>query len=191
MNETKKSRVPLIILNFIAAAFGVAANVYVLLSKEASVFTKIGAAVVILALGASLLYLFNGYKKNAAGYFKLYMCLFAMAQLVSTFATVYSAPNGQSLISVAFPALTYGPILVLALVENLGKKRSYLVCAFVVAAYLTASVLILVMVPGLLAGGTEAGTLCLIRSGTTLLLAIIMSMMIVAKYRDKEERGTN
>ena len=190
MNETKKSRVPLIILNFIAAAFGVAANSYVLLSAEASVFTKIGAAVVILALCASLLYLFKGYQKNAAKYFKLYMCLFAMAQLVSTFATVYSAPNGQSLISVAFPALTYGPILVLALVENLGKKRSYLVCGFVVAAYLIASVLVLVMVPGLLAGGTEAGTLYLIRSGTTLLLAIIMSMLIVAKYRDKEERGT-
>ena len=190
MNETKKSRVPLIILNFIAVAFGVAANVYVLLSAEASIFTKLGAAVVILALGASLLYLFKGYRKDAAKYFKLYMCLFAMAQLVSTFATVYSAPNGNSLISVAFPALTYGPILILALVENLGKKRSYMVCAFVVAAFLLASILVAVMVPGLLRGGTEAGTLYLIRTGTTLLLAIIMSMMIIAKYRDKEERGT-
>lgn len=185
-NQTTRLFIVLISVLFIAA--GVLANGYVITSGEANFVAVLESILIIVALVSALFYIFLGYKKDAAHYFKLFLYLFALAQLVSIVNATFNPEH--TTLSVALAALTYAPVLILASAKDLGRRVSLILCGIVIAVYLFIFVGAAFTYPGSLRGDTSFGTFVLIRDGALLLLSLIMGVITFAKYVDKAERHT-
>ena len=179
--KKKTILIVLVVLHVIALCFGVYAGFYTMFSKEAGIAMMVGAMCSLAAICASLMYLFYGYKKNASSYFRGFMIAYALSQLAGL---VIAGQNAEETgLGILLVGAVYGPVLVMAIAENLGKKKSYILCGIAVLLQIG------VLVGAVLTRGTaEVGGIFLMRAYMQLTLAVTMTLMTVAKYEDKAAR---
>ena len=136
----------------------------------------INAIILSLTLIFAAYYLISGCTKDlSASFFKCFMNVFALEQLICL-----AGHSSYDSVSVILIALTFGALTVLSVAKDLGEKLSKklgwvvvfcTVCRFIPAA-----------VTGQIASGW-------IGIASIIFLALCCQLMVCAKYQDKKERG--
>lgn len=139
-------------------------------------------ALFALALLASFYYIIKEYTKEYAWAYKSFVYLYAVGELVSL--VNYGATTAE-ILPIAFLAVTFGLIIVLAIVKDFGKSNSLMVCITI----LVLTVINLIYDAPSMAEPDATSTLGIIRIVTSLVLASMLTLMTMAKYSNKEERG--
>ena len=157
-------------------------NVLTIVSGSSTVYLKISAIFAVLALGCSCFYFLKGFSKDVARYYKLFVFIYLLSQLVMVIS------NGVGFGGVVQVLLSVVIILLLFLIlmnKNLGKKASLLLCLLIIILSVADLVSWIVMMRG-----TPEGSVIFGRSATQLLLSCLMTLSTYAKYVDKGTRGT-
>ena len=183
MSNKKGIDLAIMVINLLGIALGIAAGIFAVLHKSENIFMGITALLTVLALLAALIYILRGAKKNAAGFFKLFMSFYALAEFFSIISSSSLAVDQPA--AVAVNAAIFALLILLAAGTDLGKAKSFLICGGIF-------VLSLVSVVGaiILFGGTPLGIVLTLRAGAHMLLAVLTGIMVIAKYIDKTRRGT-
>jgi len=142
----------------------------------------------ISALGLSLVYLFYGYKKFAASYFMFFMVFLAIKEGLALYSMIVDekVPVYAAAI-VGTMMLSY---LCLAFIKNLGKKKSFIICGIILLLSLVTLISGLVYTPIVITAKTIVGLQLAMFNLTRVLMAIILIIMVYAKYEDKYSRGS-
>lgn len=178
------------VIMLILTGAAVPANIWCLTISESVVLIKTVSVLSILACLAALYYGLSGYRKNAASSYKLYMILYALALLMCTINRGFYLEGTLSAVTIGCMAVQFACIAIIIVAENLGEKKSLILCGIVAAFSVAAFVVCLFMSPGFLRGGGVSGTVAVIRSGSNNHLAFLTLTLTVAKYKDKDLRGT-
>ena len=132
----------------------------------------------IIAILSAAVYSFYGYKKNASVYYKLTAGCFALGM----FLGVLPALNGETPpLEWALGGIRLATAVLLAVLsfgKNLGKKKSFALCAAVGVFSLAFAVVYGIGYHAFI--GTAAANF---------LLTAVLFLMIIAKYKDKKTRG--
>ena len=183
MSNKKTLDLIVMIVTLLGIALGIAAGIFAVLRKDGNSFLAVTAILTVLALIAALVYVLKGAKKNAAGYFKLFMAFYALAEFSSIISSSGQAVDQPA--AVAVNAAIFALLILLTVGTDLGKTKSYLICGGIL-------VLALVSLVGaiILFGGTALGLVLTLRAAANLVLAVLTCAMVIAKYVDKTRRGT-
>ena len=147
---------------------------------EAPPLIIIDQIVCIIALCFGLVYSFNGYNKEAANYYKVFMYLYVFSCLLSLVSPiVYRGFENILIIIVNFAILVCTCLL--AFVKDFGKDKSTTVACILII--LNVIKLINDLLRGLFVTFHFAGY-------TGLVQAIVACVLVSHKYIDKETRGT-
>ena len=142
----------------------------------------------LAALVLALFYLFKGYKKAAAKYYHWFLVSFTIAVVFNLgFDIIAATLNGVTAI---LGLGIYGMLCILAVAKDLGKKNSMILGVLILAESIILLVVTLVYTPGIIRGGDALTTQGIIRAGVQQCMAIILNVMIIAKYKDKAARGS-
>ena len=190
----KKLSLPVLIVNGILIVAAFAASMYVIFMESAPMFQRIYSAIDLLILGFGFFYFINGYKKDAASFYKYYTLLFAFRiflSIISVDALFDVNGIGGFPLKILMALLPYTPVLILALVKDLGKKKSFTLSGIVFAWYFLCLVAtIVISASGSLNVLAMLNTMNLIKSGTMVVFSALLVVMTIAKYQDKDARGT-
>ncbi|MCR4950514.1 MAG: hypothetical protein K6A40_04225 [Solobacterium sp.] len=147
---------------------------------------KLAVSVVqIIALGAGILYGVSGYKKNAAGYYKAFTVITAIALGLSLAdACLAEKPD---VVSAIFYAVALAGVVALSTVKDLGRQKSIYILMAVLAAIL---VLLFKAAFGFSSYG-EAGFAMVSSVIANAMMILTLGAMLAAKYLDKKARGRN
>ena len=150
----------------------------------------------LAALIATALYVFKGHRKSAAGAFKIMLAFCALASLMCLVPLTYNLdainnwPVAAALCAVGY-AMCFGAYLILALVPDLGKARSYALIAFSFAVHLAVYVFVKIKQPAAAGEGRSVYyTMRAMRYHCMFLLDIVVWFCDYFKYRDKAARGS-
>lgn len=149
---------------------------------------KIDVIVCVIALIFGIFYAFNGYKKDAAKYYKAFMILVFVSALNSIITPLSFIITSQSADAVSGIILTicHLPIAVcigfLSFGKDLGKDKSIKLAIAVLV--LNAIKLLYIVITGGTLGITTLSA-CIANA----ILAIIIVVFVSAKYADKASRG--
>lgn len=188
---SNKKYLPVLVVEILLIAAAIYANARILFSSSEYVTWsyRIGEIITLCAVLNAFMYLIDGCKKDAARYFRDFMISLTIAEL---FSMILIAKGDVVDTFEIVPAMvSFGMLCVLSVTENLGKKNSNLLALFVLVCKAISAVAVYVNNPGTARGGTQMGTICLVRSLTSFALVLIMCCMIYAKYEDKASRGSN
>ena len=181
----------LLIVNFLAIAFSMFACMYTVVTNEASVWLRISAGVCVLSMLGAFLYVLLFCQKYASFALRSFFCLYGISVLVNAFnPVVTSAYVAEKILGAAFCAATFVCLIILAFGKNLGKKRSYILCAILTVLNAAALIVGICLSPSL-RDGTVRGTVFLYHLISQLTLSASTWMMTFAKYADKEARGSH
>jgi len=170
--------------------------VNILLIVAAFVFNIIGlmwaetfqAAQMYLNIAAcvfSLVYLLLDYKKTGAAFFKVFLSFIVVKEACALInMAIYETIPWYAFLMELF---AYTCPFILAIRRDLGKNNSFIVNGVYALLACVSFVLSLVLVPV----SSLAGAALAVYNGTRVILAILIFVMIAAKYEDKKERGTN
>ena len=145
------------------------------LSGFAAVIWVISCVLVIIELGLALVYSLAGYKKDSARYFHWFGIGFALIGMVSCLM-------GEALVVMVFQLISFGCACILAVAKDLGKVKSYVLVGVTVLCSL-----VLLVIKIFVFGTTieKCGPIV-----GVLIITIIYGIMVMAKYMDKDSRGT-
>jgi len=149
--------------------------------KNADLFGALPILCNIVTVLSGAYYCFAGYKKNGSLFYKMFVWLFAINHF---FVTLYLVKNGLSTFIAATNMISYGALVVLAVGVDLGKKKSYLAAAVVLFCQL-AGLIFLLIYPEF----TDSSAI--LAPVSKALVAILLGIIVIAKYRDKDHRHTN
>ena len=141
---------------------------------------KVNSIIELAVIIIAFIYFYKGCKKDYSKYYKYVMILmlieFLASYLEGAFLPEYVVVTEwwQDMLSV----MIYGSVALLAFARNLGKKESLILAGFNVAAYM-------VYVLSSIGGDTGA----LIMSLEWLVVSVICFLMVIGKYKDKENRA--
>lgn len=144
----------------------------------------------MLGIVISALYIFKGYRKQAAGYYKAFICVTAVTFLIQ--AILQFMPRGANgneavqfevsrIAIIATVILAFVGVVILAVAKDLGSKKTWIIYTAVIIAYIVFCILTLVAVRFVI-------TKFFVQIGPLLLLGSI-GFMIKGKYDDKKARG--
>lgn len=144
----------------------------------------------IAALGCSLVYALRGFGKDSALFFKLFVALFALS--VSTNFIVLGGFLDPKFIRamLAIYAPLYAVEIILAVAADQGKVRSLVLAGIAAALGLAGMIFLTIVQPGIVRGGDELGTHVIMMANATSTLGLGQVLMVLAKYADKDARGT-
>lgn len=140
----------------------------------------LGAIVLLGSLIFSIIYLALGYSK---GFSDLYKTAVSLGALNALFATVSATNEANNYIAIMMCAISFGLYVLLAFAKDLGKTKSYIFCAIIIACRLA----------GLIANTISYGSIVdehSILIAGQFALALTIFIATIAKYIDKAERGT-
>lgn len=180
---TDKKMLPVVILDLVGIIIGIAANAYVAIAGELSVLQSVNLWVNVAALLSSLVYLVLGYKKNAAVFYKLFASAFALSQFVS----ILSLAKENNYLGLSCYAVLFALILMLALVADMGKKKTFIICFIILILGVFLLVINFFSSPGNIIN-TGDWLLKLVCSFSVIVMAAVMWLMATAKYLDKDAR---
>lgn len=190
----KKLSLPVLIVNGILIVAAFAASMYVIFMESAPMFQRIYSAIDLLILGFGFFYFINGYKKDAASFYKYYTLLFAFRiflSVISVDALFDVNGIGGFPLKILMALLPYTPVLILALVKDLGKKKSFTLSGIVFAWYFLCLVAtIVISASGSLNILAMLNTMNIIKNATMVVFSALLVVMTIAKYQDKDARGT-
>ena len=158
------------------------------LSADTEFFSDTGLRMVsyiaeIIALISGIVYLAYGYKKKAAVYYKFFMVILVIGQAIicyrQTVGTFPIMPSAAILNIISLIVL-----VILATGKDLGKSKSYLIVAILLACRLIALILDIIV----FSGATIFSVLS--HAASNVLLAGAVAFMVTGKYLDKDSRGT-
>ena len=157
-------------------------------------FQRIYSAIDLLILGFGFFYFINGYKKDAASFYKYYTLLFAFRIFISiaSIDAMFNATLGStSQLQIIVALLPYTPVLILALVKDLGKKKSYALSGITFAWYLALLIISIILSAANKVDVSSAiEAMGVIKSVTMVVFSALLVVMTIAKYQDKDARGT-
>lgn len=183
---TNKKMIPLIILNFIGILFGITANVIAALSDSADAMTTVSSVVSIVAMGFALVYLFMGYKKNAAVFYKVYTYVFAMSQII---AVIGLAKDSENFVGVSVYVILLGLILILAVVPDLGRKVTFIICGIIFAlGFVLLITTLFVYSPESVSSTVDGFFRVFAGDVSVIVMSSVMWVMAGAKFNDKALR---
>ncbi len=190
---------PVVIVHFVLAAllicFGVYSAVKMFSGAQAGSSPEInrlalflyGAVNVfnVLALLASVVYLWNSYSKKAAGWYKTFMYLnVAVTLLLLAVDCFYMAFNFILVSSVILLAVKAAALLTLTFKKDLGKKNTWIVFF----AVLTLDVVLAVF--AFISAGRENLVYVIHDIASRFINDLVIALAIRGKYADKDRRGT-
>ncbi len=173
----KKRVVPVwvsVILLVLCAAVTVQSIIGLFTNELGGIFIVYYAMDIITVVLAAF-YCLSGYQKPSAKYFKAVSISFL---IVSAIALGLAFKNSQ-LFDFIFMMIIFGCLSVFSVAKDLGKRRSLFMAGLMILCFLISSVIFAV---------TWSSVLSPI--STNLLLSVIFFIMVIAKYKDKEARGT-
>lgn len=176
------------VIHFIVIVVSIALYAYLLIKygpiTSSSIVFRI--AIDLLALLLALIYLIMSYKKDASGYYKVFMWLLVISQVVEN-ASILSEYQ-PTMIDVFKNNFNLVLFTLIAGAKDYGKKLSYLLAICLVAFNAYAVFDVITMFSSML--DSEIAIIGIIDRIGQLLLAITASFMICGKYLDKDNRGT-
>jgi len=120
------------------------------------------------------LYAVFGYKKKAALYFKLFCWTFVLHDLIAVVLLV----RIMDTLGIIMLAMSFFIIAVIAVTLNLGKRNSYILAIANILLF------VVMLVRNIIGGFPFSAPL------SAILASVILLVMVFAKYRDKDARGT-
>ena len=138
----------------------------------------------IIALISGIVYLAYGYKKNAAIYYKAFMVILVIAQAVFCYWQLLGVIAPEPLTAGIVAILNIVPLIMLTILatgKDLGKTKSYIIVAIILACRIGTIILDLVAL--------GFGPIIYFRI-SDVLLAGTAFFMVTGKYLDKAARGT-
>lgn len=173
MSESAKKT--LNIVNVIVLILAVAAEIWTVITATGA--NLIVSIVELYVLFSAAFYWLYGYKKDTAKFYNLFIYAYAIVILFR----VYTSAGFGSVPSAICATIAFGGTCILAVSKDLGKKKTLTIGFIVLVAM--AVILVRGIVRGALLGATIG------RAAETV-DAILLNLMILAKYEDKAERGT-
>ena len=174
------------VFNVVLAVLAIVFTSRQLFASGVSVTDKISAAALIIALTSGLLYIVSSYKKNANGYYKGFMIIYALQSVYTVIAKLcHDLANGMNLpfmiLTAVLMVVIAVCIILLAFVKNLGASKSLKLAAinFWVS---TVSAVIGIVFHG---AATRLPEFML----TPIIISVLAFVFVSAKYADKEARG--
>jgi len=129
----------------------------------------------------ALVYACNGYKKDASIYFLLTAIGIAIVTACSLYMYApYIYESTYILIDFTTALIGFAVAAIFAVAKNLGKKKSYVLCSFFLLALI---IDVVISIP--------LGWLTVVIYLASAVHRILFCIMVYAKYRDKDARGTN
>ena len=165
---------------------GIIFSVQTAVSPSSNIYMQISSLCALPAMLFSAYYMLVGYSKNAAGYFKAFLVLYAIYLLAVLVATVGSY---SGLVALLLTAAVLALVMLLLLGKNLGKTVSLVLCVVALILCIGMMVITISQHPAPFSGSDPAGKLLLNWSFTETLLACLMGVITFAKYVDKAARG--
>ena len=176
--ENKKRIIPVWLMGILIAL--IAGNIVICLVntlEQGSPDIYISSIFTCAACAFAIYYFLGGFGKDSSDM----MILFDICYALSYFVLIFSRVKLNNLALLAPPVISYGVMNVMTLAKNVGKKKSYYLCAVLTICFVAD--LVLHTLNGYYTDlwGTVTG------QG---ILSVAYGIMIYAKYRDKDERGT-
>lgn len=190
MIEKKWYYKPILIISLILILICIAGSNHGIFSQESGLILKLACGANMISLLAAIHYVFMGYKKDAAGSYKVFLYFCAFSELISVLLAASFEDKLSSTIGAFLSALTYGIILVMAAARDLGKVISFSLCGVIYAVRMFAFISTFVALPGMARGGEEINTIYTLYTAASALIAFLIGIFTYAKYVDKEDRGT-
>ena len=139
--------------------------------------SKIDSIICIIALMFGLLYSLNGYKKDAAKNYKVFMYLFFISNAFALTAPFAIKVDVLILVS---NIIMFVLVFVLTFIKDLGVSKS---------TNLSMLILILTIIKFLYAVAKLGDSLSIYSGFSSLALSCVLCVFVSAKYADKESRG--
>ncbi len=155
------------------------------IDKSEAILNGCSTMAVTIMLLTGVIYLLHGYKKNAAVYYKTFILLLVLVNLmVIIMDVIYATMTGIIIIKCLLYAIKIILLLLLAFKKDLGPKNTWIIFYIVVAVDIAAFVVMLIiMAAGSFDNGNIIGVIAALIADVTLGLAIH------GKYADKKSRG--
>lgn len=156
-------------------------------SASGSILGSLCHILEFLCLGTGITYFLRGYKKSAASYYKFFMYTFLVMVFVQTVRHMVEL-GSLNIFNACLYLIPLVMITTLAVAKDLGKTKSYIVAVILLISYIIpfAFAIPLAMEKDLIAAiGLLSSDIA------NILIAITSLLMVVGKYIDKTERGTN
>ena len=169
----------ILILNLLLITAGLVLCVLGIFSPDANLFNKITRVMAMVVLVLGDFYILRGYSKDSAAFYKLFGAVYALYIIT---AVVSISTNATKPLIVTFENFSLVIVLVLLLSENLGKIKSFILCALLVLFNIA------ILVTNLITGKYIGIVLTIML--VDIVLACLYGIMTYAKYLDKTERGT-
>lgn len=150
------------------------------LFSVSNAYALIAIVLQILAYCAALNYAFKGYKKDAAKSYRHFLYAFGLSIIATMISTSMRGKAPVRANIYAFISLVC--VMALAYTKDIGKTRSY-IFAIVALAFSVISLLDQLINSGLALRG-------LLVTLSEFILSMVLFVFVIAKYRDKQERGT-
>ena len=167
-----------LLFNLLLILAAVVLSIISMCGEGATATRFISAIVRLFALLFAGFYITLGYRKDAAMYYKIFGIIYIVNSVIELIACLL---NTFTVIDIIFIVLSIAGIAVLTFVKDLGKKRSFIICAILVILQIVCTVLVF------LEGDPFV---VIINSFMGIDLACLLGIMTFAKYLDKAERGT-
>ena len=183
-----KKYLPLKIIHLIVIIAGIALYGFSLINYSSYINGSVTLRLIvdIVAFAFGLVYLIMSYKKNASIYYKAFMWLLVISQVVES-ASILSSYT-PSMIDIFKNNVNLVLFTLIAGARDYGKNNSYLLalCLVVFNVYAVFDVASMIS----LADSNAMATLAMFDRIGQLLLAISASFMVCGKYLDKTSRGS-
>jgi len=183
----KKQKVVPVWVSILMAALCIVAFSVSIQSFEAGRLSTIEAIAAVAELLSALLavcYCITGYEKTSALFFKAVVIsrlVFSAMMIILMTAGAFEYTKALTGVTVGCDLIVFGCMAVFAVALNIGKERSVTMAVIMVIATVVPAILIPISGK---TGGIGIGI-------NKVLSAVIFLIMVIAKYRDKEARGTN
>ena len=160
----------------------VISNIYLLVQASVHIMPKIGSVLNLLALISASAYCISGYRKNAQIFYKGFLSFYAIHILTGAYGMVVDfkgSPMAAAWV-LAF-VITYANVMMLFIPDNLGEKKSKVIAA------MNAVIWFGFLIHHFVFKSNTIG-IYTIRICSYLLSAILIAVLVWAKYEDKKER---
>lgn len=175
----------LVILNYVLIVVSFIGLIYGMVTFDSLVY-RLTASLNIVGLVVSFLYLLNGYKKDVAKYYQWYMIIHASGILLERLLTYLMENPLVSPLECVLSSILFGNVLLLAFGKDIGKKGSYIICSVCIAIYCLLLGTLLANMSYITNPTERVATLIIYV--VWLLTCCIQTVMVVGKFKDKQQR---
>ena len=179
MTVNSKTKKILQIVNFAFILIALGLRIYNLFSIG-SIYRLVADISGCLTLIAAIIYCVYGFKKDAAKFFKIYIWLYTIMSFIHI---AIDLEGGTSYAVILLSALNFATAFVISVTEDLGREKTLSLGAI---NFASCAVAIIIAFATICNGSLEMIIVCI----GQIIPAIIFNLMLLAKYVDKEERGT-